>query len=684
MTIRRAAILAAFGALGAFAANPAIAPTVLPSSAGCTQPSNTVACGSIGTGYIADLTVTNPPAGGGTAVWSFSAGVQPPGLGIASGGLNSAAITGTPTQAGLYTFTIAATYATMPSTVVTAQFSIAIAGPKLTIVAPLSLASATAGTAISATVFTATGGIPFIDSMGNAFYHWSIVPGQGSQSDGLVMDQNSGTLSGTPLNAGIFSITIGVLDAVGTAAIHIYTLNVSGSNSLTITTTSLPGGIINQAYSQKLTETGGPVPGVTWSIVSGSGNLPPGLNISSNTDSTGMIAGTPTAAGVYNFTVQASYQVTNLGSVQVVTGTAALSITITTQLTMANPAAVSGVVSQMVTMQFTVVNGTAPYTYALQSGTVPPGTSLNAQTGAVAGQVTTAGAFTFTIQVTDAVKQTATAQGTITIAAVTLSATVTLTGSTAAASQPTVTLTLATAPGVALTGNLKLKFVRADNAISSEVRFSSGSSVCPTDSTSTCVPFTVAAGATQAVLPTGLAVITGTVAGTGTIQASFTDALGNDITPKPAPAATFTIVAQGATAVPVITSFAIACTGPTTTAAAFYTATIVGYSTTLDMTSVTFNFKATTGTTLTTPSLTVPLPTAGTCSSPASCPSLPAWWSSSNAAQTGSQFALTVQLNFTVTGGASTNPIDTATVAATNSAGNSTTTASTAVSPPCP
>ncbi|HEV2198963.1 MAG TPA: putative Ig domain-containing protein [Bryobacteraceae bacterium] len=659
MTIRRAAILAAFGALGAFAANPPIAPTVLPSSAGCTPPSSTVACSSVGAAYTTGLKVTSPPAGGLTAVWSFAAGTQPPGLGISSTGMDTGNISGAPTQPGFYTFTVAATYATVPSTVVMAQYSIAIAGPKLTIVAPLSLPNGTAGVVFTTTIFTASGGVPFIDSGGNAFYHWSIVPGPASQADGLVIDQNSGTLSGTPTNAGIFSVTIGVVDAVGAAAIHIYNLNVSGSNSLTITTTSLPGGIVTVAYSQKLTQTGGPAQGVTWSIFSG--NLPTGLNISSNTDSTGTIAGTPTAAGVYNFTVQASYQVSNQGSVQVVTGTAALSITISTQLTMANPTAVSGFVNQSLQpwMQFTAANGTPPYTYALKSGTLPPGMAVNTQTGAITGQATSAqgSPFTFTIEVTDAGKQTADAQSTITITTLTVTQTIQPAGAVTVASQLAVTMTVAPAPGVAITGNLALTFADANtNADNPEVRFSDGTRK---------VSFSVAADGTVTLSPAGVAVITGTVAGTGSLVASFTDSLGNVLLTSPPK--NFNVPAGA----PVITSFTIACSGTT------YTATFVGYSSTLDMTSLTLNFTAASGVTLTTPSLTVQngVPQAFT-----------SWWSSTQAAQAkaGSTFAAAVPLTFTVTGGASTNPIVSASGAATNSAGNSTTSASTAVSPPCP
>lgn len=69
--------------------------------------------------------------------------------------------------------------------------------------------------------------------------------------------------------------------------------------TLTITTTSpLPSGVVGTPYSQTLMASGG-TPPYTWSILTGS--LPGGLSL---TPSTGVISGTPTAAGTFSFTAQ--------------------------------------------------------------------------------------------------------------------------------------------------------------------------------------------------------------------------------------------------------------------------------------------------------------------------------------------------------------------------------------------
>jgi hypothetical protein len=66
-----------------------------------------------------------------------------------------------------------------------------------------------------------------------------------------------------------------------------------------ITSAAPPGGTVGVAYTYTGTATGtGPI---TWSITTGT--LPPGLTLNG---ATGVLSGTPTAAGTYNFTVQAA------------------------------------------------------------------------------------------------------------------------------------------------------------------------------------------------------------------------------------------------------------------------------------------------------------------------------------------------------------------------------------------
>ena len=69
----------------------------------------------------------------------------------------------------------------------------------------------------------------------------------------------------------------------------------------TITTTSLPNGVLQTEYSQTLAADAAAGGAITWSVSSGA--LPTGLSLAANT---GLISGTPIAAGTYDFTVTAT------------------------------------------------------------------------------------------------------------------------------------------------------------------------------------------------------------------------------------------------------------------------------------------------------------------------------------------------------------------------------------------
>lgn len=138
-----------------------------------------------------------------------------------------------------------------------------------------------AGTNIQDATFTQNGTLP-----------------AGLTSSYSVVDADHGTItiSGTVGGAAHdSSVTFSLTDDDGTVT--------SGSFSFTITlnikTSSLPNGQVTVPYSQSLSAEGGSG-AYTWSVTGGS--LPPGISLSPS----GVLSGTPTTSGTYNFTVTLS------------------------------------------------------------------------------------------------------------------------------------------------------------------------------------------------------------------------------------------------------------------------------------------------------------------------------------------------------------------------------------------
>jgi hypothetical protein len=109
---------------------------------------------------------------------------------------------------------------------------------------------------------------------------------------GLTLTQ--GSLQGTLSQAGTFTFDVTATDANGMTATRSATFTVAAR--FAITSGVLPQGTLGQSYQFTLTAAGGRAP-LSWSITSGA--LPGGLTLSS----TGVLSGTPDAAGTSTVTV---------------------------------------------------------------------------------------------------------------------------------------------------------------------------------------------------------------------------------------------------------------------------------------------------------------------------------------------------------------------------------------------
>jgi hypothetical protein len=246
------------------------------------NPAPSITTTSLASGVAGSAYSQSVAGSGGTTpyTWSISVGSLPPGLTIGS---SSGAITGTPSAAGTYNFTVKLTDSV--GAAATKALSIVITGPLN--VNTSSLANGDVGVAYSATL-VAGGGTPP--------YTWSITTG--SLPTGVSLNASTGALTGTPSAAGTFSFTVKVTDSVSATATQALSITINPAPTIT-TASPLPNGSVGGAYSQSFAISGG-TPSFTWSV--SSGTLPAGLALSSG----GALTGTPTTAGTSSFTIKAA------------------------------------------------------------------------------------------------------------------------------------------------------------------------------------------------------------------------------------------------------------------------------------------------------------------------------------------------------------------------------------------
>lgn len=234
-------------------------------------------------------------ASGGTAPYGFAitAGTLPAGLSLNT---STGTLTGTPSAAGTFNFTVTATDAN--SFTGSRAYTLVVAAPTI-VIAPTTLPNGTVATAYSQGV-SASGGI--------ATYSYTITAG--ALPAGLTLS-STGSLSGTPTAGGTFNFTLTATDSsTGAGAPHTgsraYSMSISAP-TITLPATTLADGTQGVAYTATLNAASGGTPSYTYAVTAGS--LPPGITLSS----TGTLSGTPTSAGTSNFAVTATDSSTGSG-----------------------------------------------------------------------------------------------------------------------------------------------------------------------------------------------------------------------------------------------------------------------------------------------------------------------------------------------------------------------------------
>jgi uncharacterized repeat protein (TIGR03803 family) len=239
-------------------------------------------------------------------------------------------------------------------------------------ISPATVPTLTVGQFISQTN-NASGGI--------APYAFSITSGRLPSGVTLSAD---GVLSGSPTRSGTYVFIIRAIDSYGCSGTNIYTLAV---NCPTITLGTLPSADVGTPYNQTNSASGGASP---YTFVITGGSLPTGFVLSSS----GVLSGMATNAGNYSFTIKAT-------DIHFCTGTNSYHLAIDCPAVTITPATLpTPMVGTPYSQTYSASGGTAPYTFAVTGGSLPPNFILS-DSGVLSGTATNLGNYSFTVMVAD-------------------------------------------------------------------------------------------------------------------------------------------------------------------------------------------------------------------------------------------------------------------------------------------
>jgi hypothetical protein len=373
---------------GQRSANAAISYTVVANGT-FTVNYTTPATFSTGTPIPAQAPVLTHETAGITTLFNVTSGTPPPGLTLNADGT----LTGTPTTPGVYAFAVMATNdartADAPISYTVASASALTA----TYVTPQTFTQNTSIAAQGPTVAYATPGI-------TTTFAWT----SGTWPVGLTL-ANDGTITGTPTTPGVYPFTITATNG-GRSADAPISYTVTPDSALTVVYSS------PQAFTQGAAiATQSPIvtfdtPGLTTIFAFAGGTWPTGLILNAD----GTITGSPSASGVFTFTVTATNGARTATSTPTYTviPSAALTVSYATP-----PVFTSG--TAIATQTPTVTQNTPGLTttFGFTSGTWPTGLTLNAD-GTITGTPTVPGVYTFTVTATNG-SRTATSTPTYTV-----------------------------------------------------------------------------------------------------------------------------------------------------------------------------------------------------------------------------------------------------------------------------
>ena len=238
--------------------------------------------GTVGAPYSMQLVAVMKSAPDATSnpssplTWTIQSGQLPPGLALSSDGM----ISGSPTTAGQFTFTLLAALVDGRSDTKTQTITVRDA------VKASGEAPARSEVSVPYTAkLTATGG--------TGTFTWAL--GGGSLPEGVTLSP-TGDIAGTPTESGRFAFSAKVTDSEQRTATIDGVVDVAPK--LAVQTKLLRVGKVGKRYRARLVATGGVVPKI-WKVTQGP--FPRGIRLDRKT---GVISGTPRKAGKYRITFE--------------------------------------------------------------------------------------------------------------------------------------------------------------------------------------------------------------------------------------------------------------------------------------------------------------------------------------------------------------------------------------------
>jgi len=374
-------------------------------------------------GYSATIAVTKAGAAGAAVTFALSAGSLPPGLAMPAGSGSGTVITGDPTKAGTYGFTVKATDGSLTATLAY-QITATVQGPPDQLLCAAAngsylaggvcvLPDATLGVAYQGRLVTSHNAGGALSIVAGALPAGLSLPATFGASGDVV----GGTVTQPLGDYNTYTFTVQGTGDQGQPLYQAYQISVDPDQPLTITLPSydgatLPPAMAGGAYAMGFSFSGGAAP-YTWSVASGS--LPPGLALTSpyasSGDNNSQLSGTPTTAGTYTFTMKAADYDGQQATQQFM-------LTVAPPLQITPATLPAGTVGVPYSRDLPAQGGTPPYTWSLiTSNELPPGFTLDTTApdfnNVLTGTPTRAGTFSFPMDLQDS--QDNTVSGTLTI-----------------------------------------------------------------------------------------------------------------------------------------------------------------------------------------------------------------------------------------------------------------------------